>query len=274
MQLSAIIIAKDEEKDIARAIRSVQFADEVLVIDAESTDKTREVAEQAGARVIINPWPGYGAQKNFGREQARGEWLLYIDADEEVSADLAAALVRTIKNPQQDFYWLRLITVFLGKPLLHLYGHNPRLFRKSAGKWTDAKVHEQVISVVSSKQQAVGNEDVVKLGDNKSTVLTEPLWHYSHATVKSYLEKMHRYTTLDAEQMFRTGKHRSGTVVEPAALLPWYLAAKQFSKMYFYKKGFLDGSAGLIWCVLSAYYEWEMGYKYRWIVKSKKKNEK
>ena len=102
----------------------------------------------------------------------------------------------------------------------------------------------------------------MKLGDNKSAQLTEPLWHYSHATIRSYLDKMHRYTTLDAEQMVQTGKHRSGRPVEPEAHLPWELAARQFVKMYVYKKGFLDGSAGLIWCALSAYYEWEMGYKY------------
>ena len=263
MKLSAIIITKNEEKNIARAIRSVQFADEVIVIDAESTDTTRTIAEQAGAKVLVNPWPGYGAQKNFGRDHARGEWLLYIDADEEVSTDLAAAIERTIKNPQRDFYWLRLITVFLGRPLLHLYGHNPRFFRKSAGRWTDAKVHEQVERLSApSREDPAGRRGILSLGDKHSEILTEPLWHYSHTTVKSYLDKMHQYTTLDAEQMVRTGKHRSGTSMEPAVLLPWYLAVKQFVKMYFYKQGFLDGSAGLIWCALSAYYEWEMGYKF------------
>lgn len=258
-KLSAIIITKNEEDNIARSICSVSFAAEVIVVDAESSDRTVEIAKSLGAKTFIRPWPGYGPQKNFGAQQTAGEWLLFIDADEEVTPELAAEIMQVINSPVKDFYWLKIVTVFLKRQMQHIYGHNPRLFKKSAGKWTDFEVHEQVQTHA---------EEQVKLGDNLSRILKNPLLHYSHRTVASYLARMHRYSTLDAQQMARENRHRSGRTIKPAWWLPYYLAKRQFIKLYLYKKGFLDGYAGFMWSFLSGYYEYVMAKKYLAIKRS------
>jgi glycosyltransferase involved in cell wall biosynthesis len=257
MKLSAIVITKNEEANIARCLSSVSFADEIIVVDAESTDATASLAREAGATVFVRPWPGYGPQKNFGASCAHGEWLLFIDADEEVPPALAEEIQQTIVNPTVDFYWLRIVTVFVGQPLRHLYGHNPRLFKKSAGQWTEDHVHEQVQHSARADEYLV-----VKLDDRFSKMLTASLLHHSHATIASYLKKMHRYTSLDAEQMKKTGRHRSGRPVKPSFLLPWRLAIRQSLKLALYRRGILDGGPGILWCALSGYYEYEMATKF------------
>lgn len=261
MRLSAIIITKNEEDNIERCVKSVQFCDEVIVVDAESNDRTVAIAQSLGARTFVRPWPGYGSQKNFGAAEAQGEWLLFIDADEEVPPELAQEIHQVVANPQYDFYWLKIVTVFLHRQMKHIFGHNPRLFRKTAGSWTGYQVHEQVQTNTGEK---------IILGDNLSALLVSPLLHHSHQTVASYLKRMADYTSLDAQQMAKHNRHRSGRKVSPAWWLPHYLAARQFIKLYFYKKGALDGYSGFMWSVLSAYYEWTMAKKYTLLREGKK----
>lgn len=253
MKLSAIVITKDSAKTLGQTLASLKFSDEIIVVDSGSTDTTSEIAYTFGAKIFNNPWPGYGRQKNFGLSKASGEWVLFIDADEEVTPALAVAITSTIQQPAPSFVWLRIVTIFLGKPLRHLYGHNPRLFKKSVGRWTDDKVHEQV-------EQFNGTR--IQLHDSYSAVIIEPLLHHSHQTIGSYIKRMHHYTTLDAQQMKSTGKHRSGRSLPVSWILPWQLAARQFIKLFFYRRGFLDGYPGFMWCLLSAYYEYEMGNKF------------
>lgn len=254
MSLSAAIIAKNAAGSIEHTLQSVQFADEiVVVIDSSTTDKTAQIAEKYGAVVYEREWSGYGQQKNFALDKTASDWVLFVDADEEVSIELAQAIQAAIEDPHHEVYWLRIITVFLGRPLRHLYGHNPRLFKRSAARWTDSFVHEQLVT---------SDGDDVRFGDSQHGLLTAPLLHYSHPTVSSYLDKMHRYTTLDAQQMQHSGNLRSGRPIPAAPLLSLRLATKQFVKLYFYRNGWLDGWAGFMWSVLSAYYEWEMARKY------------
>lgn len=262
MKLSAIVITKNEEKNISRCLASLSFADEQIVVDAQSTDRTVAIARAAGARIFTRPWPGYGPQKNYGASQAKGEWLLFVDADEEIPPTLAQEIQTTITRPSVDFYWFKIVTVFLGRPLYHLYGHNPRLFKKSAGQWTITSVHEQVQRYADHANANVTEYQIVQLDDRFSKVLRESLLHYSHQTIASYLAKMHRYTTLDAEQMAKTKRHRSGRSVKASWWLPWHLAIRQFIKLSIYRRGLLDGYAGLMWCIFSSYYEYEMGCKF------------
>lgn len=252
-KLSVVIITENEAANIAQSLESVKFADEVIIVDAESSDQTVEIAQSLGAKVFIHPWPGYGPQRNFAAAQASGEWLLVVDADEEVTPELAQQIRLTLKSPEKDFYWVKIITTFLGRPLSHLSAYNMRLFKKSAGHWADIKVHEQV-------QTATGQK--LKFGDLISEELENPILHHSHKTIASYLKRMHHYTTLDAEQMAKDNHHRSGRAVKLTWWLPYYLAKRQFLKIYFYKRGFQDGYAGLIWSALSAYYEYTMAKKY------------
>jgi glycosyltransferase involved in cell wall biosynthesis len=259
--LSAIVITHNEEARIKKCLASLSFADEIIVVDSYSTDNTADLARQMGAQVFQNKWQGFGHQKNLAASKASGDWLLYIDADEEVSLPLSKKIRSIVNNrSSHNFYWLTIITVFLNKPLRHLYGHNLRLFKKNAGCWNDSSVHEQVIT----------NEGhLIKLKDNKSGLIKTPLLHFSHQTITSYLNKMHHYTSLDAEQMRSTGKHRSGKKFRPSALLPLKLSFKQLIKLLFYKRGFLDGLPGTIWCLLSSYYEYEMAKKYLFLLKTK-----
>lgn len=270
MNLTAVTTAKHAASTIVRTVQSLSFADERLaIVDTASSDRTAALAESQGARVIRQPWLGFGPQKNAALAAARGEWVLFIDADEEVSPALAKEIIRVTQNyniqpTTYDLYWLRVVTVFLGRPLRHLYGHNPRLFRRGAARWTDDPVHEQVIRTTAAQLHTTYYKlQTVRFGDPDTGLISEPLIHHSHNTVGSYLGKMHRYTSLEASAMQRTGRHRSGRKAAPYWWLPPYLAARQLFKLLFYRRGILDGYAGVLWCVLSAYYEWELGRKYR-----------
>ncbi len=253
--ISGIIITKNEEKNIAACIKSLSFADEVLVVDAESTDQTREIAQQCGARVIRQPFLGYGEQKNIGIEAATHDWLVFLDADERISDKLRNELLNITHTAQRPVYWITIEDIFLGKSLQHLVGHNPRLVKRGEAKWNKNPVHEQLIYTSTG--------ETVRYKDGVSGAITSPIIHHSHETIASYLQKMHRYTSLDAEHMQQTGKHRSGRTVTNSWLLPYTLGFRQFIKLLIYRKGILDGFQGIAWSVLSAYYEFEMGRKYR-----------
>jgi hypothetical protein len=172
---------------------------------------------------------------------------------------LQQEIKQAITHSAVGFYWLRIVTIFLHRPLRHLGGHNPRLFRKDRGRWTNDAVHEQVETVAGQR---------LRLGDTSSRVLPTPLLHHSHETIVSYRARMHEYTSSDADAMSRIHRHRSGRPVKPSWFLPWYLSSRQFIKLYGYRRGFLDGYAGLLWCFYSSYYEWEMAQKYKEKVKS------
>ncbi len=252
--ITGIIIAKNAADTLELSLQSLFFCDEiVVVIDDASQDDSETIARRYTDKVFKQTWLGYGKQKNFALEHATSIWVLFLDADEEVTSELQRAIRQAIEQGTSSVYWIHIVTTFLGKPLHHLYGHNPRLFQKHAARWTDAKVHEQLIT---------SDGTIVKLGDYQHAVLVEPILHHSHRTIRSYLTKMHHYTSLDAAQMQRTGEHRSGRPLAPSLFLPYTLALRQFIKMYFYRKGILDGFAGFMWCLLSSYYEWEMGIKY------------
>ncbi len=254
MNISVVIIAKNEADTITDCIASVSFAKEVIVIDAQSTDATRDIAENLGAKVIVHPWQGYGEQKNFGATHAAENWLLFLDADERVSPELAEKIKAMPEESSHTIYWITIEDIFLGKHMEHLKGHNPRLVQKGKATWSSKKVHEQLIYA--------GNEESVTYKDGISGEINQPIVHHSYATIGAYLKKMHRYTTLDAQDMHERGMHRSGRKVQKSFFLPYALAFRQLVKLLFYRKGILDGWQGIVWSVLSAYYEFEMGMKY------------
>jgi glycosyltransferase involved in cell wall biosynthesis len=117
MTLSVVVLTRNEAKNIERCLKSVQWADEIVVVDAESTDGTPEIAERLGARVIVHPWEGAGAQYAFGIAQARSDWVLILDADEEVTAELADAIRKVIAAPKNPFvgYKVRRVNYALGR---------------------------------------------------------------------------------------------------------------------------------------------------------------
>jgi glycosyltransferase involved in cell wall biosynthesis len=231
MRLSAVIIAMNEEENLPRCLESIGWIDEIIIIDSGSSDKTRSIAEQAGARVYDIKWNGFGPAKQYGVSMAAGNWILSIDADEEVSPELAAEIRHIIKDgPKYDGYYIPRRTMFLGRWVSHC-GWYPdrvlRLFDKSRGNFNQSSVHEKVIL------------------DGKSGHLQGELRHYSYPTLKHYLKKFNRYTTLGAEEAFRLGKKASwfDMAVRPPAT---------FFKHYIAKQGFRDGWEGFVISMLSS----------------------
>jgi len=248
MDLSVVVIAKNEERNIARSLESVKWADEIILVDGLSTDRTREIAIQHGAQVYSLPWQGYGHAKREGVSRARGSWILSLDADEEVSPELADEIKYELANGTScaGFYLPRK-TNFLGRWILHS-GWYPdpvlRLFRKSHGNFSDVVVHEQVLL-----DGIVGH-------------LKGELRHYSFPNLEHYLEKFNRYTTLGAEEACRRGMTARwlDIVVRPPVA---------FLKHYMTGQGFRDGFEGFVISVMSAVAVFVKYAKLRHILKEK-----
>jgi glycosyltransferase involved in cell wall biosynthesis len=232
-RLSVCVITRDEAANIEACLRSVAFADEWIVVDSGSTDGTREIARAAGARVIERAWTGYVDQKNFALDQAAGEWVLFLDADERVSDALRAAILAVLDaSDAKDGYTMPLLTRYLGRWIRH-GGWYPdrklRLFRRGRGRWVGGDVHER-----AEVDGSVGALD----GD---------LLHYSYASIADHLVTIDRYTTLSAEQ-----KHRAGARAGPVSLV--LRPAAKFAVTYVLRRGFLDGVPGLVVAVTGAFY--------------------
>lgn len=192
IKLSAVVIAQNNASVIGRCLKSLGFADEIVVVDAYSHDGTPDIAKRLGARVISNAWPGFSAQKQFGIDRARGDWVLVCDTDEEVPEPLAREIRGVVeRSPAVDGFRVRRKNQFLGEWML--YGPwtddvELRLFRKGCGKMTRASVHE-----------GVAVEGTVAM-------LQHPLHHYTHSTVADSIRRLNRYTTLEARD--RVGRRR------------------------------------------------------------------
>ncbi len=230
-KLTAIILTYNEEDTIARCLGSVDFADERLIIDSGSTDHTVAIAEKLGATVLHRPFDDYASQRNFALDKASNTWVLMIDADEVVSEALKNELQKTLAEGNADGYALPRIDYAFGKWLRHgeFEGfHLVRLAQKNSGTWVNP-IHE------------VWNINGTVLP------LQHPILHYSHPTITSFLTKLNRYTTADAESMFAQGISTSGI-----SILTYPIA--KFLSNYLLKFGFLDGTHGLIFCMLMAIY--------------------
>lgn len=233
MKISAAIITHNEELNIARAIESLRCCDEIVVIDSGSSDRTVELAQNHGARVVETFWRGYAAQKNFASESCKHDWILSIDADEALSEALEGEIWQLKKNgPRQDGYTMPRLAQYLGRWILHS-GWYPdrkvRLFHKNKAKWVGDYVHESVI--VSG---TVGH-------------LETNLLHYTCSSLSEHLRTMDRYTTLAAAQLIDTKQpilwHKMA--IDPA----W-----TFFKSYVLQRGFLDGPEGLAIAYMAAIY--------------------
>lgn len=223
--LSAIVIAHNAAAQLPECLASVAFADEAVVVVAPgSSDGTREVAARLGARVVEKEWLGYGRQKQFAVEQAANDWVLCLDADERVSPELAASIVRALDAPAAPVYRTARRNRFLGRWLRHGEGYpdwSPRLFDRRSARWSDDAVHEKVLYAVTPGTLA---------GD---------LLHDSAEDLGRYLEKQNRYTTLAAQDLYERGR-RAG-MLELA-----FSPLVRFVKFYLLRLGFLDGLPGLV----------------------------
>lgn len=228
MHISAVIIAGNEENRIADAIRSVDWVDEVIVIDSESGDRTREIAEGMGAYVITRPWQGFAAQKQFGVEAASFDWILSLDADERISPELRDEILDLKNVPmslRSDGYKMPRLTFYMERAIRHS-GWYPdwqlRFFDRQKGRWKDVLVHESV-------QMAAGA---------KVEKLKHDIHHYSIESAQHHHEMIgKRYAPLAAAQQFKDGIRTSAFGIAIAGPLA-------FISAYFLKLGFLDGLPG------------------------------
>jgi glycosyltransferase involved in cell wall biosynthesis len=241
-RLSVVIITLNEERNIVRALRSLEFSQkpEVLVVDAQSQDGTVKAARKMGAKVLVRRWKGYADQKNWAFTKCKGAWILSLDADEELTPALAREIEAVLsKSPAGvNGYFIKRKAFFLGKWIKHC-GWWPdaqlRLIRRGRGKFSNRPVHE-------------GLE--VK---GRTLTLNEPMNHYTYHSVAQYLEKMERYSDLFCQSA--PEKKRRFWWAYMAFMPPWL-----FLKMFLLKRGFLDGWRGLQVCGLSSYHEY---VKYR-----------
>jgi glycosyltransferase involved in cell wall biosynthesis len=215
-------------------LRSVEWANEIVVVDGGSTDKTVEIAAQFTPKVFQRAWDGYAASKNFALGHCTGDWILWLDADERVTSDLASEIQSVIVQGVEDFTGFEIPrkAFFLGKWIKHCGwypGYVLRLFRRGSAKWSDSKVHEHLEI------------------DGRTTRLKSDLLHYTDPNLWHYFDKFNRYTTLAAEQLAERGHKPSPGQL---TMRPLWL----FIKMYIVKRGFLDGIQGFILCVLSSCY--------------------
>jgi len=227
------MITLNEEHNLARALDSVKWADEIVIVDAFSQDGTKEIAKKYTNRIYDLKWTGYGPAKQFALEKASNQWVLSLDADEVISEPLQQEIQSVLQTEVQiDGYSVCRMSNFLGKWIKH-GGWYPdyvlRLFRKDKAHFTAATVHEELIVT------------------GKSGHLKGLLLHYTDPNLEYYLTKLNRYTTLSAQELLNKGETAKLTdlLFRPSAF---------FFRMYFFKFGFLDGVQGFLLALYSSFH--------------------
>jgi glycosyltransferase involved in cell wall biosynthesis len=233
-RISACIIAMNEEDRLPDAIASVDFCDEVLVVDSHSTDRTREVAAQLGARVIERDWPGFVEQKEFAIRAATHDWVLCLDADERISTRLRAEIValRDAGFPGHAGWRSPRLSSYLGRWMKHggwYPNYQLRLFDRRQGRWGGDRLHEHVLL------------------NSKPGKLAGDLLHHPYRNFAEHLATIDKYTTIMAQSMHARGKrvHLGHLVLGPFA---------RFFRFYFVRLGFLEGWRGFVQACLAAHY--------------------
>lgn len=231
LPLSAVLIVHNAASQLGPCLVSLAFADDIVVVDSGSEDGTQTLAARHGARVIDQPWLGFGPQKRFAVAQARHDWVLCLDADERVTPELVAAIRKEISAPQAKVFRMARCNRFMGRYLRHGEGYpdwNIRFFDRRHAEWSEDVVHEHVVT-----RATVGT-------------LTGDLLHDSAESLDRYLAKQNRYTTLAAEAAFRRGKRAGLAHLLLSPLL-------RFFRMYIVRLGFLDGLPGFVHIVIGCF---------------------
>jgi glycosyltransferase involved in cell wall biosynthesis len=231
-RLSVVIITHNEEHNISRCLESVKgFADETVVVDSLSGDKTVEICKTFGCKVILHEFEGYGKQKQFAIEQAENDWIYSLDADEVLTDDLKNEIRLILASEEKAFGGYRVPETFmyLGKLLKHSVTYPLRFFNRTNGRFTDVPVHEEFVV-----NNAVGK-------------LKGKMIHYSYRSLEHHLQKINHYTTQAAIKNSQINKSFSKAWV--AVKFP-----VNFFIYYFLRLGFLDGYPGFMWSFLAAFY--------------------
>ena len=229
-KLSVIIITKNESEHITRCLNSIAWADEIIVFDSGSTDNTVELCKQFTPHVFETDWPGFGIQKQRALNKATGNWVLSVDADEQINEDLTFEIQKTIRKPQHPGYEIPRLSSYCGKNIKH-GGWWPdyvlRLFKKDQGNFSDSLVHERIIV-----EGTIGKLD-------------NPILHESYTSLEEVLSKTNHYSSLGADMLFEKGKQSSLWMAILRAI--W-----TFFRTYLIKVSFLDGEQGLMLAISNA----------------------
>ncbi len=236
MKLSTVILAKNEEKQLGRAIETVEFSSEVIVIDDFSIDKTTEIAKEMGAIVYQRALNGdFSAQRNFGLKKSRGDWILFLDADEFLSKELQEEIREIINNATKyGAFYIKRRDHMWGSELK--YGELRklrnkgliRLIKKNSGKWS-APVHETFLTFSTIGQ------------------LDSHINHFPHQSVRDFLEEINFYSSLRAKELFQLG-------IKPSLLAIVIFPTGKFLLNYFLRLGFLDGPAGFLYAFMMSFH--------------------
>ena len=251
-KLSVVIITLNEERNLERCLRSIAgLADEVVVVDSGSTDRTKDICSAYGARFIVQPFLGYVAQKNFATEQATHDWVLNLDADEEVSADLQDSIRNVLKAPEAAAYKLGRMTNYCGYWIRHS-GWYPdikiRLYDRRTGRWQGEQIHEY--------WEPASTE--TRIGEVRGI-----LYHYSYYTISDHLRQIEKFSEILARRAVNAGK--TASILKILAAPGW-----KFFTDFIIRLGFLDGYHGYLVCRLSATATFAKYSKIRQYAKMKK----
>ena len=231
--LSVVVLTRNEERNLARCLGSVSWADEILVVDSESVDRTRQVAERFQARVVVRPWPGFREQWNFGLSQATHLWVLVLAADEWIPEGAVREIRSVLEAPLADGYEFLRVTAFTGGFVRWAWhpDRQLRLFRRDRGRFEGGLVHESVRLEEGCRLER----------------LREPLLHLTYRSIDEFLDRMNRYTGLAAATLKHDGRRFSilRLVTRPPAA---------FFKYYVLRLGLLDGMRGFVASVGAAAY--------------------
>jgi glycosyltransferase involved in cell wall biosynthesis len=235
-KISVTMITLNEEANIRHTLESVQWADEIIVLDSGSTDRTVSICREFTEKVFHQDWLGFGKQKNAAIDRATGDWVLSLDADEPVEKELAAEIRTILAAPDpNDGYRIPRKTFFLGKWVRHggwYPDYNLRLFRKGKGRFEERKVHE-AIRVDGS------------VGHTRHAIL-----HYAYPDLASYLSTINKYSSLAVDVMAEKGLSPIRTTWLNIVFRPVFT----FIFKYVFRLGFLDGKHGLILNIFHSYY--------------------
>jgi len=240
--ISVVILTKNEEERIADCIKSVyNWADEVIVVDDESTDRTREIAKDLGAKVLVRKMDVEGRHRNWAYSKAKNSWILSLDADERPTEELKQEIAKVLFNPDCDSYTIPRRN-YIGRKWLKWGGLYPsaqvKLFRKDKFRWKEENVHPEPSVKISCRQ------------------LKNDIIHYSYRNWQDYLRKLNNQTTLEAEKWFKLYEEDSKKICHkmnlPHAL---WRTLDRFVRVYIIKRGFMDGFYGFMVAYLSSIYQ-------------------
>ncbi len=231
--LSVVLITYNSEKYLEKVLSSCSFANEIVIVDSNSTDRTIQIAKKYKAKIYQKEWQGFGKQKQTAINLAKNEWVFVLDSDEIITQNLQKEIEKTLKNPTYKAYFVPRLNYFFGKPIKRcgLYpDYTIRLFNKKYAKFTKSEVHEKVI-----------------LQNEKASYLKNPMIHFAYESIEQFIEKQNRYSTLNAK----------GDIFK-AIFNPFWT----FFKLYFLKLGFLEGWRGFVISKLySQYTFWKYAKK-------------